>query len=367
MEAHGTAAGDAPAPRLRPLSFGEILDVAIKLCVANAATLLKAVVFVVLPVQVVSTIIMVSTGGADFDVFGDTSGKSDREVNTYLAGQGAAALLQAIAVGLATAACYRAIARAYLAEQPDWRESLRFAVKRVPQMLWIGVIYAVAIAFGIGLLVVPMALAGTVAAIVVGAILIVALFAWLYVVWSFAVPALLVEDVRGVKALRRSYALVKGRWWAAFAILMLGFLLAGVTSSVIQGIFAGVILVGVDSSSLLALLIISISGLIGLLVTTPFQAALLLVVYFDLRVRKEGFDLELLAEGFGGAGANATAPAPGQQPAGLAAPAPPAGDAGAPYWPAPAGARSAAREHAPQPLRDPGPPPAGWAPPSPDP
>ena len=33
--------------------------------------------------------------------------------------------------------------------------------------------------------------------------------------------------------------------------------------------------------------------------SAPLQAALLTVVYFDLRVRKEGFDLELLAHELG--------------------------------------------------------------------
>jgi hypothetical protein len=38
---------------------------------------------------------------------------------------------------------------------------------------------------------------------------------------------------------------------------------------------------------------------VGLAISTPLQAALLTVLYFDLRVRKEGFDLELLAREMG--------------------------------------------------------------------
>ncbi|MDX6691813.1 MAG: hypothetical protein QOG15_3270 [Solirubrobacteraceae bacterium] len=365
MEAQGAATTEGPpAPRLRPLSFGEILDVAIKLCVSNGATLLKAVVFVVLPVQVVSTIITISTGGADFDVFGDTNagGHSAHETNVYVAGQVGAALLQTIAVVLATGACFRAIARAYLAEKPDWRESLRFAVKRFPQILWIGVIYIATFALAVVVIAVPMALAGTVASFVVGGIVLFVLFVWLYIVWSLAVPALMVEDVRGVKALRRSQSLVTGRWWQTFAVIMLGFLLASVLSSVIQAIFVGVILVGVDTSSLLAWVIIGLAGLVSLMITTPFQAALLLVVYFDLRVRKEGFDLELLAERFGSTGRLQATPVPAAtpQPSGIPGYEPPAAP-GTPYWPAPEGPRGT-----PPPRPDPGPPPPGWAPPSTD-
>lgn len=363
MEAQGAATTEGPPPpTLRPLSFGEILDVAIKLCVANGATLLKAVIFVVLPVQVISTIITISTGGADFDVFGDTNtvGHTDHETNVYVAGQVGAALLQTVAVVLATAACFRAIARAYLAEKADWRESLRFAFKRFPQILWVGIIYVATIVLGFVVLAVPMALAGTVAGFVVGGIILFVGFVWLYIGWSLAVPALLVEDVRGLKALRRSHSLVAGRWWQTFAVIMLGFLLASVLSSVIQAIFVGVILVGVDSSSLLAWVIIGLAGLASLMISTPFQAAILLVVYFDLRVRKEGFDLELLAERFGSTGPFAAAPAP-VPPAGAIPGYEPPTAPGTPYWPAPDRPR-------PQPPQrpDPGPPPPGWAPPSTD-
>ena len=39
-----------------------------------------------------------------------------------------------------------------------------------------------------------------------------------------------------------------------------------------------------------------------LAVSLPFASALVAYIYFDLRVRKEGFDLALLARGMGGDG-----------------------------------------------------------------
>ena len=36
------------------------------------------------------------------------------------------------------------------------------------------------------------------------------------------------------------------------------------------------------------------------LITLPLFAAVLTIIYYDLRVRKEGFDLHLLAQGVGG-------------------------------------------------------------------
>jgi hypothetical protein len=43
----------------------------------------------------------------------------------------------------------------------------------------------------------------------------------------------------------------------------------------------------------------TLSSTAGALVTTPFSAAYHTVLYFDLRVRKEAFDLQLLAQSLG--------------------------------------------------------------------
>jgi hypothetical protein len=95
----------------------------------------------------------------------------------------------------------------------------------------------------------------------------------------------------------------------------------------------------------------TIAGIVGAAVTTPFQAALLTVLYFDLRVRKEGFDLELLAEGIGGGG-------PPARGAALPTVLPPDEEidrTGAPFWPPPPGwkppSSDATRVGGPQPPR----------------
>ena len=60
-----------PAPHLRPLGIGEILDVALKIVWRNAGTLVRAVVFVVLPVQIISALlgasISPSSSSSSFD------------------------------------------------------------------------------------------------------------------------------------------------------------------------------------------------------------------------------------------------------------------------------------------------------------
>jgi hypothetical protein len=299
-------------PRLRPLSLGEILDVSIKICLAHWRTLLKAVLVIVVPVQIVSSILTADYTVSSFDLSSSKSSEQTiHEINQYLGGLAISGLLQLCAVLFATAACFRAIAQAYLGETTDWRSSLSFALHLAPSLLLLTVLYALGILLGTAFFIAP--------------------GIWLYVAWAFAMPALLVEGLRGRKALRRSFELVQGRWWRTFGIIAVGFILAGIISTVVKGVFLIGVVVGADNDALV-LVLATIAGIVGAAVTTPFEAALLTVLYFDLRVRKEGFDLELLAEGIAGSGP----PPAGGRPTVL----PPDEEidrTGAPFWPPPPG------------------------------
>jgi hypothetical protein len=140
------------------------------------------------------------------------------------------------------------------------------------------------------------------------------------VAWSVALPVLFVEGKGGFKALGRSAQLVKDRWWATFGRFFVGYILVSVVSTAVTLLWVALALLVVDKSSLGALVLQHIGSLFGSLVTTPFIAALTVLIYFDLRVRKEGFDLALLAERMGGVPAEGPAPEPAVR---VGAPAPP--------------------------------------------
>ena len=140
------------APQLRPLGIGEILDVGMKIAWRNAGTLIRAVVFVVLPVQILSTVILLSSipDGYEYDAseFG-TSGPdpgvtiSGGEAATFATGVGLSVLLPWLAGLLATGACFRAIVSAYLGESTGWRESLGYALRRAHSILWVTILVGV--------------------------------------------------------------------------------------------------------------------------------------------------------------------------------------------------------------------------------
>jgi hypothetical protein len=338
---------------LRPLGIGEILDAGIKLFLRHWRPLVLSVVGLILPVQILSALVTASVAPEQFDLTSTESGVSEGEEAEFFIGQGVIALLSVVSVLLATAVCFKAVADAYLGVEPEWRRSLRFAVRRL------GGLFGVAIVGGI-----LVALA-TVALIVPGV--------WLFVSYSVAVPALLLERVGPINALRRSFRLVRGRWWSTAGTLLVGYLLIGILGALVTGVIMVVPSLVAEGNTLVGALGAVVGGTVGSVLTTPYSAAVVTLLYFDLRVRKEGLDLQLIAEG-----------ADVQRDPDAPLPAPLVADeytpeerAQAPYWPPPPGWRPApapapasewrAPESAPEPPpwrpAPDEPSPSGWLPP----
>jgi hypothetical protein len=327
----------ASAPQLRPLGVGEILDVGIKIYLRNALTLFKIVVFVVLPAQILVNFIEISalpnnvtlssgsTGplGGTFTQSGPVSGH-DR--NVLLIGLISAFVIQFVAGRFAQAGCFRAIADAYLGEQVGWRSSLRFALRRLPAIVWMTILAGILTVLGFLALIVP--------------------GVYLYVAFTVAVPVLLVEGVGPWRALGRSRRLVRGRWWGTLGVSIVGSLLVSVVSLAISGLLVGVAFANPSRNTVTGFVLNTLAATLGSMIATPAAAAFVTVLYIDLRVRKEGFDLLLLARGLG------VERAPGQEfPSFI--PEPPPSGSQPPFWPPPPG-----WEPGPAPAVDLAPPPA---------
>jgi hypothetical protein len=331
------------AAQLRPLSVGEILDLAIQIYRERFADLVKAAAVVVAPVAVLRALVQLSLlPDEDSSLFSgpvDATGQPTFEANEFwslMAGLLLVGLVSLISSQLATGASFKLVSGAYLDEPPDWRASLSFATSRLGSLVWLTVL----LGFLAGL--------GFLACIVPGV--------YLYVAWSVAVPVLLLENARGRAALKRSRALVRDRWWPTAGAILVSLILSVIVQGVVSGLLAVVVTVG--DNDLVAAVAQAVADTVGTVLTTPFTSAVIAAVYFDLRVRKEGFDLELLARRVGvdppAGGYRPVGPPPGWQPP---PPAPPASSTTPPppAWPSPS----------PQP-----PPPtsaAGWPPPSPSP
>ena len=295
---------ETDAPLLRPLGIGEVLDVALKIVWRNAATLFKIVVFVVFPVQVISAIIQLSAI-PEKDEFENT------DIAALVGAFTVTGILGWVASTLAAGACFRAIASAYLGERTHWRASLEFALRRLRSIIWVTLLGGLAAGLGLILCIIP--------------------GVYLWVVFSLAVPVLLTEDKRGTKALGRSRDLVRGYWWRVFAIVLLGTILAAILGGVVEGLLGAVSGFDTTPTDATSAVLSVVAGTISDVLTTPFTAAFVTVLYFDLRVRKEAFDLQLLAERIGvEPPAGARGPRPDDRP-------PIPHEEQPPFWPPPPG------------------------------
>lgn len=114
--------------------------------------------------------------------------------------------------------------------------------------------------------------------------------------WAVSVPALLVEGLAPSRAVGRSWSLVEGRWWRTLGIFLVVLLLTWVASAILGATGGAVIglVPGLTDDQRGALIVVT-GSLAGALVL-PVNYIAITLMYYDLRVRREGFDLDRLAQ-----------------------------------------------------------------------
>jgi hypothetical protein len=118
---------------------------------------------------------------------------------------------------------------------------------------------------------------------------------WVVIRWSVALPALFAEGIGPVKALGRSWNLVRDNWWRTVGILIIVTIMVSLIQTALAFLFGGVAAVVPGlSDDLRAGVVTTVTTLVDALVgaITPIAITML---YLDLRVRKEGLDLDQLA------------------------------------------------------------------------
>ena len=141
---------------------------------------------------------------------------------------------------------------------------------------------------GIGILTVLVVL-GCIAIVTIPVVL------WVLIRWAVAMPALFAEGVGPVKAIGRSWNLTRDNWWRTLGILLLVSIMVSLIQAALGALFTGIaaVIPGL-SDDIRAGLVTTVSTLISALVGALSPIAITLL-YLDLRVRKEGLDLDQLA------------------------------------------------------------------------
>jgi hypothetical protein len=250
--------GGAALPR--PLGIGEILSTALQLYRRHWRTLLAIAAVVVVPLTLLQYL------------FGDlvrTQGETTRNgvVETATWAVGIAGLLAALAGILMylvlTGAITRAVAAEVAGQDPSVEQSYRFGFHRLGSVLLVSVLVGLATIAGLILFIIP--------GIYLGVRLCV------------SIEALVVEGRRGTQAMGRSWGLVGGHWWHAFFTLLVAALLVGVVNAVITAPFGAT-----------GWFVQAVAAAVATVVTLPYGVLVGVLLYLDLRARKERLTMETL-------------------------------------------------------------------------
>lgn len=308
---------------LRPLGVGEILDGAVTTIRRNPGPMLglSAIVAVIVQLAGLAAAWAMFRNIETLEALPETATLDDVVSATagIFGSAGIIMVVNWIATVILTGILTVVVSRAVLGHHLTVAEAWDRARRRLPKLLLLTVVYAlicltplIATMALIALLVAAGAdgAAGVVVLATLGAI---AGAIWLYVRYSLATPAFMLESTPartqqpgaeprpiGIGlALRRSAQLVRRSWWRVFGILILVWLVAVIVTQVVGVLFSIPFLFVGDpfdpaAATTFGMLALSaLGGIVSTTITAPFLAAAVALLYVDRRIRSEALDIEL--------------------------------------------------------------------------
>lgn len=306
--------------RLRPRTIGEVIDHSFRLYRRHFLTFLAITAIVFVPVQLsiqalslwVQGSAQAMTDASDPFTSSDVQSGTTNEIFIGLMIALVALLLLAVVGGLllylSQGALTAAVADSHLDKPVSFGGAYRGMLNHVGPLLGI---MALQVLLGIGafipalvLFFVAILMAGgspDAAGAALGLICIAFLtmiptfifYIYISVRWSLVVPAIIVESLGPVQAIRRSWGLVQNYWWRTAGIGILLYVIEAVVSA--GPAYVVMALALVLFRTLDPIVLGAITGGITVLTTllyTPLEQTAWTLYYFDQRVRKEGFDIE---------------------------------------------------------------------------
>jgi hypothetical protein len=215
----------------------------------------------------------------------------------YLAGAVLASAASVYAVSMVHLGKPTTIGSSYKTISPYFWRLLGVGLLIGLMLLGIALVVAIPFIFSMVLSGTMQVVAGVVAALV--AIVGLLLLVHVYARFSLAVAACVLEKASVVNAIRRSGTLTKNATGRIWLVLLLTVVLtwALTFALVLPG---GVIMVAVKHNGfLIGSLWVQCGEFIATTIATPILTISLVLIYYDLRVRKEAFDLQLMMEAVG--------------------------------------------------------------------
>lgn len=294
---------------LRPLTVGEVLDGAFRSVRANPGVMFGLTALVVTTAVVVQAVlqwyvqgILAASLARSFAGFGD---------DLFLAESMAVALAQVltttptlgVAISVLTGLLIVSVSRSVIGQKVSAREVWDRVRPRVGALIGFSILLNLVFVVATGLIVVLVLLfAGmdqiglVVLTILVGLVVLTVLAVWLLVRTLLVPAAIVLENQSLWRGAARGWRLTRGSFWRIFGIAVLAIIIVVVVTSAIAlpgSIISGLVFPTANPTDLAPLLVNSVVFVIAETLATVFLAAVIALLYVDVRMRREGLDVAL--------------------------------------------------------------------------
>jgi hypothetical protein len=271
--------GEMADADLRPMSLGEVLDRTFKIyrnhfwLFAGIAALPSGILLILR----VANSAWSASRSARVITAGQSGGFSPTAVVTGIVVAVVFALAFFALLGYAQAASVFAVSDLYLGGATGLRQSYRRVGAKGLRIMIIFVLVAMIVCVGLFLFIIP--------GIILGCR------------FALAVPVSMLEDSGAIRSMERSMQLTKGHTGEIFVILLLLIVLTYVAVLLFQFPFVFVALAAAKAHqtlSFLMLFLMSLASFLSEVLVWPVGTIALSLMYYNLRVRKEAFDIQHL-------------------------------------------------------------------------
>lgn len=268
-----------------PMSIGRILDQTFKIYRENFIRFVTIVAVIQVPIGLLAIISTSSfRRGVPVRQSSDYRQLSQEEPDPTVALFGAAGMIVTGIIGmfgqvLCRGALTKSVSESYLGNEISVGQAYQFVLPKFLTLILAGIFVVLVVYLGLLLLVVPGVIFGL----------------W----FALTTPAIIVENLRATQGMSRSKALASGNLGKIFSVGFLVLLISFVLSIVLHygaSMFTRTLFSG---NVTLALAINHLVTVVANILVAPIGATAYILLYYDLRIRKEGFDLQMLADSIG--------------------------------------------------------------------
>ncbi len=289
------------APVLRPLGVGEIIDRTLRLIRANLVLFLSITVIPALIIEIMQRAsgITQTLDATNFSALVDprTSAAASRAFVPPNGGAvGVVAIVGAFLSFLVYGALTAAVAERYLGRAITVRDSFERGLRAVSALFFSVFLFFIAlIVVFIGCFIVIAVInssALTLVAVIVGLIAFFFVLPWAFLSLAVIGPVIVVERLGPIAAIRRSFHLMDKARWRTLGL----YILVAIITGILGLIFSFVFLVSFVTQPTARTALQAVAGVASAAISWPITYGTFVILYYDLRVRKEAFDLQLAAE-----------------------------------------------------------------------